>query len=93
MLKKSTALSRAVEVVFITKAMQTPLVLSSTLLECPSCGKHTVVSPHEGAYHCLSCDFVRNFNPVTEPMPKEEGGLGAMLFASVGFLLTVALIL
>lgn len=80
-------------VLIMTTPMQTPLVIPSTLLECPSCGKHTVVSPQAGVYHCLSCDFARNFNPETPPLPQEAGGLGAMLFASVGFLLTVALIL
>ncbi|NJN20045.1 MAG: hypothetical protein HC812_01065 [Leptolyngbya sp. RL_3_1] len=92
MLKKSSAVFRLLAVLILTTAMQTPLVLSSTLLECPSCGKHSIVSPSDGVYQCLSCDFARSLNPA-QPLPPKEGGLGAMLFASLGFLLTVALVL
>lgn len=31
-------------------------------LECPHCGRHTVVMHGESLYVCLSCDWVRDLN-------------------------------
>ena len=31
-------------------------------LECPQCGRHTVVMHGEGLYVCLSCDWIRDLN-------------------------------
>jgi len=31
-----------------------------SLLECPSCGKHTIVEHRAGVYRCIACDFERN---------------------------------
>jgi len=30
-------------------------------IECPNCGKKTVIQSQEGVYRCLSCDFERDF--------------------------------
>jgi hypothetical protein len=44
-----------------------------------------------GIYHCLSCDFERDLN--TEDPKQTEGGIGAVLFAGAGFLITCMLVL
>lgn len=30
------------------------------LLECPKCGKHSIVEASPNRYHCLNCDFQRH---------------------------------
>jgi hypothetical protein len=32
-------------------------------VECPKCGKHTVVRQSEHHYLCLNCDFQRDLSP------------------------------
>lgn len=72
--------------------MQTPLVNpSATLVECPECGKHTVVSYQSGIYKCLSCDFERDLN--YDDDYDSQGGLGGIIFACAGFLVTFAILL
>lgn len=61
-------------------------------LECPKCGKHSIVSHQTGVYHCLNCDFERNLN-FDEAADGEEEGLGRYVFACAGFLITFALLL
>jgi len=72
--------------------MQANLVNPSATLECPECGKHTVVSYQAGVYKCLNCNFERDLNGASEH-PADEGGLGSIVFAGVGFLITCALLL
>jgi ribosomal protein S27AE len=70
--------------------MQTPLANHPSALECPRCGKHTIVNHHDGVYQCLNCGFKRDFS---DPSSAQEEGLGAMIFAAAGFLVTLALFL
>lgn len=71
--------------------MQVPLVEKSATLECPECGKHTVVSPEVGVYKCLNCDFERNLN--SHSHEETDAGIGKLIFACAGFLITCALLL
>ncbi|MEL6381275.1 MAG: hypothetical protein AAFQ89_02140 [Cyanobacteria bacterium J06626_18] len=71
--------------------MQAHLVEKATTLECPSCGKHAIVSYRSGVYHCLNCDFEQNMN--SRSGQEAEGGLGKFVFACAGFLVTCALLL
>ena len=71
--------------------MQTPLLELSSAIECPKCGKKSIVSHQTGVYQCLNCDFERNLGSAIED--EKSGGVGEFLFAVVGFLLTAALVL
>ncbi|MEM9003844.1 MAG: hypothetical protein AAGE59_10000 [Cyanobacteria bacterium P01_F01_bin.86] len=71
--------------------MQANLVEKSATLECPNCGKHTIVSDQAGIYRCLNCDFERDLNTHTAQEP--ESSLGSLVFACAGFLITCALLL
>ena len=33
----------------------------SISIECPKCGKHTIVEQPTGTYRCIACDFKRDF--------------------------------
>jgi hypothetical protein len=37
-------------------------------LECPKCGKHTIIQRNHDLFQCLNCDFVRDFSYVSEPI-------------------------
>ncbi|MGQ4649342.1 hypothetical protein [Lyngbya aestuarii] len=45
-------------------------------VECPNCGKNTVIQSQEGIYRCLSCNFERDFSEE----PQLESGSGHSLF-------------
>jgi ribosomal protein L37AE/L43A len=71
--------------------MSTRLVDLASTLECPQCGKHAIVSHQAGIYHCLSCDFERDLSATAEA--ETTGGLGSLIFAGAGFLITLMLLL
>lgn len=69
--------------------MQTPL-LTPPALECPNCGKHTVVNHHGDIYHCLNCNFKKDLtHAVLGGEPQENKA--PIVFGALGFLLTIAL--
>ncbi len=42
-------------------------------LECPKCGKHTIIQRSNDLFQCLNCDFVRDFSYIPEPqIPKPQ---------------------
>ncbi|MEM9766984.1 MAG: hypothetical protein AAF892_03755 [Cyanobacteria bacterium P01_D01_bin.71] len=67
--------------------MSSPLVNLSSSLECPKCGKHAIVSHQSGVYQCLNCNFERDLGTEGEYNPQESG-LGELVFAIAGFLVT-----
>ncbi|MGK7888722.1 MAG: hypothetical protein AB4042_05265 [Leptolyngbyaceae cyanobacterium] len=40
--------------------MTNQILPSRPLLECPSCGKHTIVEYRTAFYRCIACDFERD---------------------------------
>ena len=42
------------------------------LVECPKCGKKSVVQRSPEVYQCLACDFVRDFSKPTKPEQKAD---------------------
>ncbi|NET09855.1 MAG: hypothetical protein F6K09_15075 [Merismopedia sp. SIO2A8] len=42
--------------------MTNQTLVPSTLLECPKCGKHTIVEHRTGVFRCIACDFERNLD-------------------------------
>lgn len=32
------------------------------VIECPKCGKNTLVQRHADLYHCISCDFEKDLS-------------------------------
>lgn len=57
-------------------------------IECPKCGKHTVVQRSETVFQCISCDFKRDLAKEFKQNKNNDGG-GSWL----GVLLTFALII
>ncbi len=41
-------------------------------VECPKCGKKSVVQRGEDVYQCLACDFVRDFSKPSKPEQKTD---------------------
>lgn len=45
-------------------------------LECPKCGKHTIIQRSNDLFQCLNCDFVRDLSytytsePINTPPPE-----------------------
>lgn len=73
--------------------MQAPLLdRQSTTLECPKCGKHSIVSHQAGVYRCLNCDFERDLS-FDDGEADAEGGLGKLISACAGFIITFAILL
>ncbi|MGC9526309.1 MAG: hypothetical protein ACP5D7_12300 [Limnospira sp.] len=57
-------------------------------IECPKCGKHTVVQRSEAVFQCISCDFKRDLaKELKQNKNNNEGG------SWLGVLLTFALII
>lgn len=69
--------------------MQTPLLQMPTTLECPRCGKHTIVSYRDGVYTCLNCNFEKDLSTA----PADGISLGSLMFGSAGVLVTLLLLL
>ena len=44
-------------------------------IECPKCGKKTVVQRKEDLYECLSCDFKRDFSELPQQPKSNNGGV------------------
>ncbi|MDG2615572.1 hypothetical protein P7L53_04880 [Thermoleptolyngbya sichuanensis XZ-Cy5] len=42
------------------------------IVECPSCGKKTVVLAGPNLYQCLSCDFKRDLSTPKDPSPNND---------------------
>ncbi|MGB3614415.1 MAG: hypothetical protein WBA10_11545 [Elainellaceae cyanobacterium] len=55
---------------------------STTALECPKCGKLTIVSQPDNSYRCLSCDFHRDFSKDKKKGSKPSGLLASVLTAA-----------
>ncbi|MGP1371692.1 MAG: hypothetical protein ACTS3T_02605 [Almyronema sp.] len=74
--------------------MQTPLpdnavyLVTPSLLECPKCGKHTIVK-EEGKYQCISCDFKRELKSADE----EAGIFGKVVATFLTFVVIMVLFL
>jgi len=64
------------------------MVVSSiqSTLECPQCGKHSVVEHQSGVYVCLSCDFEKNLDD--DRRDKMPNSL-SVIFGALGFVLLV----
>lgn len=56
-------------------------------IECPRCGKHSVVQQTENAYRCLNCNFHRDLS-----RPGEESTLGLFVAALATVLVLVAIL-
>jgi ribosomal protein L37AE/L43A len=41
--------------------LSAPTSAQSTI-ECPKCGKHTVVELNQNIYHCINCNFERDLS-------------------------------
>lgn len=73
--------------------MQAPFSLS-TLVECPRCGKHTIVQIREGVYQCLHCDFKRDLSEAGRSGSADTSSNPIPVFIGVlGFLATLVLFL
>lgn len=60
----------------------------ATSIECPKCGKQSVVQRKEELYQCLSCDFKRDFSK--PPKAKSNNGIvWATIVAAIATLLVL----
>lgn len=44
----------------------------SSTLECPDCGKHSIVQHQETRYICLSCNWEKDLSKPVPPPPKPK---------------------
>ena len=42
------------------------------VIECPKCGKNTLVKRHADLYQCVSCDFERDFSENDHTQEEDE---------------------
>ncbi|MEL6224317.1 MAG: hypothetical protein AAFR31_16910 [Cyanobacteria bacterium J06627_8] len=52
-----------------SKSLSPPVVQGS--VECPKCGRHTIVELSPNIYHCINCNFERDLTH--EPDDRKEG--------------------
>ncbi|MEB3356401.1 MAG: hypothetical protein VKK04_06720 [Synechococcales bacterium] len=52
--------------------MNTTQAFAPTAIECPKCGKHTVVLHAPDLYQCLNCDFRRDLSKDNGDSSKEK---------------------
>ena len=45
----------------------------SISIECPKCGKHTIVEQPTGTFRCIACDFKRDFSRDDDRSSKGRG--------------------
>ena len=52
--------------------------MMTDVIECPKCGKNTLVQCHADLYHCISCDFEKDLSEKPQdqnvPDPPAPGG-------------------
>jgi transcription elongation factor Elf1 len=74
-------------------ASPSPTRASSALppnLECPKCGKHTIVQRKENLYCCINCDFKRDLDQSTQK--SEADPFMSLLITLLTVVLLLALI-
>lgn len=52
-------------------------------VECPRCGKRTIVQRHPDVFQCLNCDFQRDFSR-SQSRDKSKGSSGSQKSGSSG---------
>ncbi|HBE20119.1 MAG TPA: hypothetical protein DEG17_17290 [Cyanobacteria bacterium UBA11149] len=67
-----------------------PHPITEILVECPKCGKKSVVQRSSDVYQCLACDFVRDF---AKPEESEEETGSFWPLVIVAFLTTLLMML
>lgn len=63
------------------------ITASTTAVECPKCGKLTIVSQPDNSYRCLSCDFHRDFSKDKKRKGSKSGGVLPLALSAAGLLL------
>lgn len=48
--------------------------LTPSTVECPKCGKHSIVATSAGVYDCLNCSFHKSFESEEEASSDSDGG-------------------
>lgn len=70
--------------------MSTPQTMAPSSVECPKCGKHTVVELSPSLYRCLNCSFERDFSKSEERESESKGpGLVFAVITSILLLLVI----
>jgi ribosomal protein L37AE/L43A len=59
-----------------------------SILDCPQCGRHSMVSPEPSVYRCLSCGFSRDLTS-----SEQRTGLPEFLFFFLGVFIMLAVLL
>lgn len=58
-----------------------------TGIECPKCGKKTLIQRKNDLYQCLDCDFRKDFSEPPPPKLDAQTVLWYLLIAAISFLL------
>ncbi len=62
-------------------------------LECPKCGKHSIVEASANQYHCLNCDFQRQItDPADTPSASASEAPSGLVATCIMILLILLLI-
>lgn len=70
--------------------MTTPPTVAPSSVECPKCGKHTVVELSSSLYRCLNCSFERDFSK-SEDRESGSKDSGLLLAVITGILLLLVI--
>lgn len=62
------------------------LIDTTFTLECPKCGKKSLVKRQDDLYQCLSCDFKKDFN---QPEANSVGSIIAAIVVLILLLVTI----
>lgn len=53
---------------------------TATSIECPRCGKNSLVQRNDDLYQCLSCDFKRDLSSAKAAKEENNGFFGLLVF-------------
>lgn len=59
--------------------MASTTTLAPSTVECPQCGKHSIVPTADGIYKCLNCDFHRDLNTSKSEGDADGGGVKSLI--------------
>lgn len=54
-------------------------------VECPKCGRHTIVQRHQDVFLCLNCDFQRDFSRSTQFRDTKTSSSSKTQYRSDGY--------
>ncbi|MGJ3246006.1 MAG: hypothetical protein ACFE0I_08035 [Elainellaceae cyanobacterium] len=67
--------------------MKTSQSITQSSLECPKCGKHTIIRSTDMVFQCINCDFRRDMSNQGSPPHDSSDDAGGLVATCIIILL------